>query len=185
MRDEFSAAVKQKVAARAGYRCSNPACRQPTSGPQEDPAKAINVGEASHITAAASGGPRYDPDLSPEERSSINNAIWLCRKCAKLIDNDPQRYTVALLLDWGKRREQEALDALEGRMPPEASAPPRSRPPQAPYSTGREPDLKELLARLQPRHFVTPSTDYQTETSSSLPSAGPFYLECGLIAQPS
>src|SRR4051812_16178668 len=43
-----------------GFRCSNPACRKPTSGPLEDPAKAINIGVAAHITAAAPDGPRYN-----------------------------------------------------------------------------------------------------------------------------
>lgn len=70
MRDDFSAATKELLAKRVGYRCSNPDCRQPTSGPQEDPSKAINVGVAAHITAASPDGPRFDPSLTPEQRSS-------------------------------------------------------------------------------------------------------------------
>jgi hypothetical protein len=51
-----------------------------TSGPQEDPAKALNVGVAAHITAASAGGPRYNcynPDLPPEERSASSNGYRL------------------------------------------------------------------------------------------------------------
>jgi hypothetical protein len=60
----------------------------------------INVGVAAHISAAAAGGPRYDPTLSPEQRSDISNAIWLCQNCAKLVDNDPQYYTIEVLRLW-------------------------------------------------------------------------------------
>ena len=78
MADDFSEPVKRNLALRAGGLCSNPECRASTSGPQDDPAKAVNVGVAAHITAASPGGPRYDANLAPEERSSSSNGIWLC-----------------------------------------------------------------------------------------------------------
>lgn len=88
-RDDFSSATKEMLARRVGHLCSNPGCRQPTSGPQENPAKAINIGVAAHISAAAPGGPRYDPSLSSSERTAGENGIWLCQSCGKLVDNDP------------------------------------------------------------------------------------------------
>ena len=92
--------------------CSNPECRTSTSGPQEHPTKAVSVGVAAHITAASPGGPRYDSRLSPEERSGHENGIWLCQNCAKLIDNDPARFTVDVLRKWKNRAEAEAKDRL-------------------------------------------------------------------------
>ena len=50
--------------------------------------KSVNVGEAAHITAAAPGGKRYDPSLTPEDRRAASNGMWLCELCAKLIDTD-------------------------------------------------------------------------------------------------
>jgi hypothetical protein len=88
MADDFSQQAKRALASRVGNLCSNPECRALTSGPQEDPAKALNIGVGAHITAASPGGPRYDPDLLPEERSAPANGIWLCQNCAKLVDND-------------------------------------------------------------------------------------------------
>src|SRR6476646_9851658 len=108
-RDDFSLQVKEILAKRVNWICSNRKCRQPTSGPQVDPEKAINVGVAAHITAASPGGPRYDPNLTNEERQSIHNGIWLCQKCAKLVDNDPTRYTVEVLKDWKALSEAAAL----------------------------------------------------------------------------
>ena len=67
VRDDFTPAVKDVLAKRVGFRCSNPTCRQLTSGPQFDATKAVNVGVATHITAASMGGPRYDESLTPEE----------------------------------------------------------------------------------------------------------------------
>lgn len=113
MRDDFSPAVKELLAKRVGYRCSNPDCRQPTTGPQVDPAKTVNVGVASHITAASADGPRYDSGLSPEQRRSSDNGIWLCQKCGKLVDNDPVRYPVDKVLEWKVLGEQIAVRELE------------------------------------------------------------------------
>jgi hypothetical protein len=72
MADDFSTPVKKALADRVGHLCSNLECRALTTGPQDDPGKAVNLGVAAHITAASIGGPRYDPDLVPEERSSAS-----------------------------------------------------------------------------------------------------------------
>lgn len=108
-RDEFSESVKRTLAARAGHRCSNPECRAHTAGPQVQEDKALNVGVAAHISAAALGGPRYNPKMSNEQRSDISNAIWLCQNCAKLVDNDPDRFTPQLLIGWKLHAESEAF----------------------------------------------------------------------------
>src|SRR5690348_16032721 len=112
MSDDFSEAMKRILASRAGHVCSRPECRAPTSGPQSDPSKAVNLGVAAHITAASPGGPRFDPDLSPEERSAASNGIWLCQNCAKLIDNDVIRFSVEVLRRWKADAEAEARDRI-------------------------------------------------------------------------
>lgn len=76
--------------------------------------RAINIGEAAHICAAAPGGKRYDVSMTPLERSNINNGIWLCRSCAALIDRDEKYYTVELLRRWKERAESDAHQAIEG-----------------------------------------------------------------------
>jgi len=116
MRDEFPDHVKVDLASRVRYRCSNPRCRQLTSGPQMEATGSINVGVAAHITAASPGGPRYNASLTPEQRKSSENGIWLCQKCGKLVDSDLSRYSVATLRKWKKSAEAEALNELEGRV---------------------------------------------------------------------
>lgn len=121
-RDDFKTDVKEALARRVGMRCSNPNCRQPTSGPQQNPAKSTNVGVAAHITAASKGGPRFDSLLGKEDRRSIENAIWLCQICAKLVDNDPLVYTGDLLREWKRISEEAARLAIESRQPLETQA---------------------------------------------------------------
>lgn len=114
MRDDFSENVKRTIAARVGNRCSKPDCRMLTSGPQDDPTKSLNVGVASHITAASEGGPRFNPSLTSEERRHPNNAIWLCQVCGKLVDNDDSKFPEVVLRKWKQHAEAEAF-ALIGK----------------------------------------------------------------------
>lgn len=54
--------------------------------------------------------------MTPAERSSIANGIWLCQNCAGLIDRDPQTYTVAVLKNWRALAEIRAREEL-GQIP--------------------------------------------------------------------
>ena len=114
MRDDFTEKTKTTLAQRVGYRCSNPGCRAPTSGPHVDVNKSTIVGEAAHITGAAPGGYRYDPTLSHSQRRHINNGIWLCCTCARLIDRDEQKYPPELLREWKSLAEASAYRSIKG-----------------------------------------------------------------------
>jgi hypothetical protein len=122
MRDDFDEKTKEILSRRVGLRCSNPNCRKLTSGPQTDPIKAINIGVAAHITAASQNGPRFDANMTPEERKSAENGIWLCQNCAKLIDNDERRYSKDLLIEWKRLSEQAALLEVENLIPPTSNS---------------------------------------------------------------
>lgn len=144
-RDDFSRAKKDTLAKRVGLRCSNPGCKAPTSGPHSNASKAINLGVAAHITAASPGGPRYDPDLASEDRASIDNAIWLCQNCAKLIDTDAPAYSSSTLYRWKVAAEGEALRGMGSRQyseffpqPPSALHAPLPRIGGHDYGTARE-----------------------------------------------
>jgi hypothetical protein len=109
VRANFSQAVCRVLASRVGFHCSNPDCRAYTTGPKTESQSALNVGVAAHITAASEGGPRYALELSDKQRRSADNGIWLCQTCAKLIDSDEMRYTVAILERWRVDAEADAL----------------------------------------------------------------------------
>ncbi len=110
--DEFALPTKRLIASRAGYVCAFPNCCAPTSGPTLDGERAVNVGEAAHITAAQLHGPRYDPSLTSEQRRGAENGIWMCATHATLVDRDTQLYTAELLRTWKIDSELRALRML-------------------------------------------------------------------------
>ena len=94
-RDEFSDRLKRTLAERSAYICANPECQKPTVGPHSDPDKSLKTGEACHIRGASPGGPRYDPNQTPKERSGSENGIWLCTECSTRVDKDESAFPSA------------------------------------------------------------------------------------------
>lgn len=115
-RDNFSKKDIEILRTRVANRCSNPECRVVTTGPNYNQDKATILGDAAHICAASKGGPRYDPQMTSKERKSINNAIWLCKNCARKIDVDSKSYSVELLHEWKKMAEQKANEELNNQL---------------------------------------------------------------------
>jgi hypothetical protein len=100
-RDDFSAATKRLLAQRVGYRCSYPECPTPqTIGAARGHDGVVNLGVAAHITAAAPRGARYDTALSPSQRRSPDNGIWMCTMHGKAIDSDEASFDVDTLRGW-------------------------------------------------------------------------------------
>lgn len=116
-RDDFLVSTKELLANRVGRKCSNPMCRKLTCGANDDPEKCTNIGVASHICAAAKGGPRYDASMTPQERRSFENGIWLCQSCSKLIDTDTTRYTKETLSSWKRIAEELSIMEVETTSP--------------------------------------------------------------------
>lgn len=77
--------------------------------------KPANLGEAAHITAASPAGARYDQTLSPEQRRSPENGIWLCWFHARQVDRDTATFTADDIRAWKARAEKEQLERVEGR----------------------------------------------------------------------
>lgn len=149
MRAEFPAAVKEVLARRAGYRCSNPPCSRPTAGPAEPAGSTVNIGVAAHVTAASEGGPRFNPGLSAEERVSVDNGIWLCQTCAKLVDSDPTRFTVRLLRGWREVAEEMARASLADPRAEQRAAQPLE------FSRLSDPEATKITEHLKAQGYVT------------------------------
>ncbi|MFY0936737.1 ParA family protein [Clostridioides difficile] len=116
MRDEFSKTIKRKLAGRCKYACSNPYCEAGLNKPGATIASHSDcegvdiIGEACHIEAASEGGPRFNKNMTREERRAIDNGIWLCNVCSKIIDSEDDKYTVDILKRWKKDSEIEFND---------------------------------------------------------------------------
>lgn len=81
-------------------------CRRTTIGPKLSGEGTINLGEAAHIKAASPGGKRYDPNMTPEERASYENGIWMCRTHAALIDRDENILLWNYYINGNKRQKK-------------------------------------------------------------------------------
>lgn len=121
-RDNFKPPVIDKLKARVAMRCSNPSCRVPTSAATTNVEKVNSIGVAAHICAASKGGPRFNEGMTPKERISITNAIWLCSNCSIEIDRDVEKYTVPELNEWKKTAEATAKDELGKKLPSKTDA---------------------------------------------------------------
>lgn len=106
--NDFPKPVKELLAKKAGQVCSK--CLRNTSGGNSNPQKATLIGEAAHIEGAKPSDRRYNPEMTPEQRSNINNGIWLCANCHKEIDDDPVKFTVSLLHHLKTNHEDSALN---------------------------------------------------------------------------
>jgi hypothetical protein len=86
---------------------------RPTIGP-DGANNSASIGVAAHITAAANGGPRYDPSLNPEERAAAENGIWLCQTCSRLVDVDVASFSEDQLREWKTLAEMRAYLGIRG-----------------------------------------------------------------------
>lgn len=85
----------------SGNQCANPKCVTVLIN-----ANGTLVAEVCHIRAESPGGPRFDGNLTEDERRSPENLILLCGTCHKLIDAEPENYSVTHLTNWKKSREK-------------------------------------------------------------------------------
>jgi hypothetical protein len=92
-----SDSVVKQLYAHSGNSCAFPKCdhRLVDGG--------TILGEICHIRAAKPDGPRYDPNQTAVERHGYDNLILLCGVHHKMVDDDPDSYTVEKLTELKKR----------------------------------------------------------------------------------
>lgn len=109
-RDDFATTTKELLARRAGFRCS--ICDCPTVAPHSESTRSLYLGEAAHIHSASASGPRANPALTPEERSSAENGIHLCKIHARLVDMDVNKFPAATLRQIKQEHEAKIRAAI-------------------------------------------------------------------------
>ncbi len=114
MRDDFSKPTIRTLGERAAFICSNPDCKAMTLGPSsEADDKIIYFWRAAHICGASTQWPRYNKNMSTEERKAISNAIYLCCNCADMIDDNKWLdFKVSILLKWKEDHEKWVRSSL-------------------------------------------------------------------------
>lgn len=90
---------------RSGNKCAFPDCQKELVMDISDTDSISVVGEECHIVAREANGPRGKSDLTPEQRDMYGNLILMCRNHHKIIDDNPDKYSVEILLELKKQHE--------------------------------------------------------------------------------
>lgn len=97
----------KRLFATSGNKCAFPDCQVHISEGE------TIVGEVCHIEAANPGGPRYNLSQTDEERQAFENLILMCANHHKVIDSNPESYTVARLKEIKTSHEQRYAGGIE------------------------------------------------------------------------
>ncbi|MET8647612.1 hypothetical protein ABZX69_38305 [Streptomyces sp. NPDC004074] len=91
--------------------CYWPGCEEPVTK-FVDGEHIVNL-EIAHIRAVSSGGKRFDPKLSLDEKNAFLNLLLLCKVHHVRVDGQgSEKYTVEVLEGWKKQRESEGTAPL-------------------------------------------------------------------------
>ncbi len=71
------------------------------------------VAVMAHIKGEKSTASRYDSNMSDSERNSYDNLILVCNNCHKVIDDQPNTYTVEKLQKIKKQHEKWVIESTE------------------------------------------------------------------------
>jgi len=87
----------------SGNQCSNPNCTRKLIARDGE----TIISKICHIEAASPDGPKYNPDMTDDERRHYDNLILLCDECHSIIDNkeSEDKYPVTLLKEWKRNHE--------------------------------------------------------------------------------
>ncbi len=101
---QYSARTLKLLFGAYGNECAEPRCTNRITVEGTDTSNAAVVGQICHIYAAADNGPRGKPGLTAKERNSFDNLILLCGHHHSIVDQQPETYPAALLIEWKKRQ---------------------------------------------------------------------------------
>ncbi len=134
---------------RAGGRCQFDGCNK---FPLRHPLTLArgNFGQMAHVVAFSKAGPR-GRGVRPKDINDVVNLMLLCTDCHKLIDTDPEKYSVAVLEKY-KAKHEERIH----------------------HVTGLGPDLKttvvQLKSRIAGQTVAIPAADITSAVAPAIPS---------------
>lgn len=107
---------------KSGNRCALPDCRKElvVDAKNGDPASLVT--QIAHIKGEKPGknnkraSARYDANMNNKERNSYDNLILLCPSCHKIVDGQPQTYTVEILQKIKKDHEEWIINSTKNEV---------------------------------------------------------------------
>jgi len=97
---------KKNIGWKCGNLCAIPECRKQLIIDRTGNDQESIIGEIAHIKGENPTSARYDPNMTPAERNSHKNLMILCRDHHKMIDDQPNTYTIETLLEIKSQHEK-------------------------------------------------------------------------------
>ena len=113
MSSQISTKDWKKLCFKSGGRCAIPTCHKQlvVDKTQNDQSSIIGVG--AHIKGEKPNSARYDENMTDKERNCYENLIIVCGNCHKLIDDQPNTYTIEKLHEIKNNHEKWILESTE------------------------------------------------------------------------
>jgi hypothetical protein len=99
---------------RSGNRCAIETCRKELVMDATETDDESLIGEECHIIANSPDGPRGDASVSENQLNKYDNLILLCRIHHKVIDDQPNTYTVDQMKNIKAKHEKWVRESLTG-----------------------------------------------------------------------
>lgn len=106
--------TKIRLASSSGGVCAMPECNRPLFDPS--PGRGL-LGVAAHIAGERPGSARHDRTMTPEVRNAVENLIYLCPNCHRLLDASPDEYPVVRLREIKAVHERRFAEAMRDTIP--------------------------------------------------------------------
>lgn len=110
---QYKPSTVRRLDTLSGNECSNPNCRKKLIA--EDGISMIS--KICHIAAASKEGPRFEVNMTDDERRGFDNLILLCDEHHVMIDNkeNESEYPSHLLKKWKKDHEKQILELISSK----------------------------------------------------------------------
>ncbi len=104
---DYKPSTKRRLDTLSGNECANPNCFNKFIAHDNE----TIISKIAHIEAASESGPRFNPNMSDDERRGFDNLILLCDECHSIVDNptNVEKYTVELLKTWKTTHENKQI----------------------------------------------------------------------------
>jgi hypothetical protein len=107
----------QKILCYKSYnRCAIPECRKELVLDKAESDNNSIIGMIAHIVGENEGSARYDALFPEDKRNGNDNLIMVCANCHKMIDDQPDKYTVERLHRIKKEHEEWAQKSLKSQV---------------------------------------------------------------------
>lgn len=113
MSGNISSKDQRILCTKSGNRCAMPQCRKELVIAKTENDPPVIIGEMAHIKGEKPGTARYDPNMTNNERNCYDNRIFVCRDCHKIIDDQPNTYTVEKLHEIKKQHENWVIESTK------------------------------------------------------------------------